>query len=76
MNGYVLDLKEAARRAARTFVQVALGVYLAGIAGPQVNFDALANVGLLESAASAGFVAVLSFVQNAIEDIFPEVDTR
>ena len=54
-------------RAVRTFFQVALGVYLAGlVANPAVSD--LADIGLLDSAAAAGAVAVLSLVQNLLED--------
>lgn len=59
--------KSAAIRAVRTFVQTALGVYLAGIVGAGALAD-FANVGLLDSAAAAGLVATLSFLQNALEE--------
>lgn len=59
-------VRNALIRAARTFVQTAIGVYLAGlVAGPTLGD--LADIGLLSSAAAAGFVAALSFVQNVLE---------
>lgn len=60
------QIKQAAIRAVRTFVQTALGVYVAGVVGAGALAD-FANVGLLDSAAAAGLVAVLSFIQNALE---------
>jgi hypothetical protein len=60
-------MKDAFIRALRTFFQTAIGVYLAGlVAGPALGD--LANVDLLSSAGAAGFVAVLSFVQNLLEN--------
>ena len=59
-------MKDALIRAARTFVQTAVGVYLAGLVGGPVLAD-LYNVDLLSSARAAGIVAVLSFVQNWLE---------
>ena len=56
--------------AGRTFLQTFIGVYLAGVlASTDPNtFGALTDLGLLESAAAASIVAVLSFVQNLLED--------
>ena len=66
-------MKDAAIRAVRTFVQTFIGVYLAGlIAGPQLGD--LADIGLLSSAAAAGVVSVLSFVQNWLEAGIVHVD--
>ena len=62
---FVNRLWPAVIRAARTFLQTFLGVYLAGITN---SFDGLADIGLFEAAVSAGIVAVLSFLQNALED--------
>lgn len=59
-------MKDAFIRAARTFAQTAVGVYLAGLVGGPVLAD-LYNVDLLSSAGAAGIVAVLSFVQNWLE---------
>lgn len=66
-------LANAAIRAARTFLQTAIGVYLAGlIAGPALAD--LADITLLSSAVAAGLVAVLSFVQNWLEQLGEGVD--
>ena len=62
-------MKDALIRMGRTFLQTAIGVYLAGILGGQVaGLSDLANVGLLDAAAAAGLVAVLSFAQNWLEE--------
>ena len=60
-------MKDALIRAARTFFQTAIGVYLAGLVGGPVLGD-LANVDLLSAAGAAGIVAVLSFAQNWLEE--------
>ena len=53
-------------RAFRTFVQTAVGVYLAGtIANPTISD--LADIGLIDSAVAAGAVAALSLIQNLLE---------
>lgn len=63
-----MNWQNASIRAARTFIQTAIGVYLAGlVAGPALTD--LANVSLLSSAAAAGIVATLSLVQNLLEDV-------
>ena len=54
-------------RAARTFLQVAVGVYLAGLTAPD-SLEGLADLGLIEAAVSAGVVAVISFGQNWLEE--------
>jgi uncharacterized membrane protein AbrB (regulator of aidB expression) len=54
-------------RAARTFAQVAVGVYLAGLTAPD-SLEGLADLGLIEAAVSAGVVAVISFGQNWLEE--------
>ena len=56
----------AAIRAARTFAQTFVGVYLAGYAG--ASLAGLADLTLLDTAAAAGIVAVLSLVQNLLEE--------
>jgi hypothetical protein len=62
-------MKDAAIRAARTFLQTALGVYLAGlIANATPLLSDLANIDLLNAAGAAGIVAALTFVQNALEE--------
>lgn len=62
-------LKSAAVRAARTFAQTFVGVYLAGLVGSATNtLGDFANLSLLDSAAAAGLVAVLSLVQNLLEE--------
>lgn len=61
-------LANAAIRAARTFAQTFIGVYLAGlVVGP--GLADLADITLISSAAAAGFVAVLSFAQNWLEQL-------
>lgn len=68
--GYTMNerLKDALIRAGRTFLQTALGVYLAGIIASQTDgLSVFADLTLLEAAAAAGLVAVLSFVQNYLE---------
>lgn len=68
---YVVYVRESAIRAGRTFLQVAVGVYTAGIIATQVDsISAFADLTLLDSAVAAGFVATLSFIQNLIEDNF------
>lgn len=66
-------LANAAIRAARTFLQTAIGVYLAGLVVSPTLID-LGDTALLSSAAAAGFVAVLSFVQNWLEQLGEGVD--
>jgi hypothetical protein len=66
-------LKSAAIRAARTFLQVFLTVYLAGIVGYGTN-GSLANLldlTLLDKAAFAGMAALLSFLHRAVLDPSP-----
>ena len=58
---------QPAIRAARTFVQTTIGVYLAGIVAAPTVSD-LSNLTLIDSAVAAGFVATLSLVQNLLED--------
>jgi hypothetical protein len=63
------NLKNAYIRAARTFVQTFIGVFLAGLlaqGGVAVLGD-LADLTLLNQAAAASVVAVLSLVQNLLE---------
>ena len=60
-------MSDALIRAGRTFLQTFIGVYLAGLVSPD-TFEGLTDLGLLESAAAAGIVSVISFVQNLLED--------
>jgi len=60
-------MRNAAIRAARTFAQTFIGVYLAGLVASPVLVD-FADLDLLSSAAAAGIVAVLAFVQNWLEE--------
>ena len=69
-------MKRASIRAARSFVQVFLGVWLAGAVATQTTMASLVDVTLLDQAAAAGIVAALSFVQNALEDHTPFLDSR
>jgi len=57
-------------RAVRTFVQTFIGLYLAGLVASPTLVD-LANPQLLGVAAAGGIVALLSFVQNVVEEIGP-----
>lgn len=70
MNKY----KAAAIRAARTFLQTFIGVYLAGLGGQALDLSGLADLTLISSAAAAGVVAVLSFVHNWLETLGEGVD--
>lgn len=70
-------MKEAAKRAARTFVQTFLGVYLAGLIGEAGDTLAgVADLAVLEKALAAGIVAVVTFVHNMLETAEPKIDTR
>lgn len=66
------QFRDPAIRAARTFIQSLIGAFLAtsvlqGIASDAaIDGDALTRAGI--SALAAGFIALLSFVQNALED--------
>lgn len=64
--------RDPAVRAARTFIQALIGAFLAtsvlqGVASDAtVDGDALARAGI--SALAAGFIALLSFLQNLLEE--------
>jgi hypothetical protein len=60
-------MQNALIRAVRTFFQTAIGVYLAGLVAAPTLID-LGDRALISSAAAAGVVAVLSFIQNALEE--------
>jgi hypothetical protein len=66
-------LKSAAIRAGRTFLQVFLTVYLAGIVGEGTNgsLSNLLDLTLLDKAAFAGMAALLSFLHRAVLDPSP-----
>lgn len=65
-------MKDASIRALRTFVQSLIGAFLAtsvlsGIASSStIDGDALQRAGV--SAIAAAVIALLSFIQNALED--------
>lgn len=59
-------IRAAAVRAVRTFIQTFLGVYVAGLMGVPMLRD-LMNRDLLDTATASAIVAVLAFVQNAVE---------
>jgi len=65
-------MKDAAIRAGRTFIQAIIGAFLAtsvlqGVASDStIDTNALTRAGI--SALAAGIIALLSFVQNALED--------
>ena len=58
-------LKDAAIRAGRTFIQAFVGVILATWAGG--SMVTLIDVSLLDKAAAAGVIAVLSLLMNLLE---------
>lgn len=60
-------MKQAAIRAARTFAQTFIGVYIGGLVASPILTD-LANLNLLSTAAAAGIVGVLAFAQNLLEE--------
>lgn len=65
-------MKDAGIRALRTFVQAIIGAFLATsvltsmASNSTIDADALQRAGI--SALAAGVIALLSFVQNALED--------
>lgn len=59
-------LKSAAIRAARSFLQAFLAVYLAGVVGAE-ELGELADQRLLVASVLGGLVAALSLVQNLLE---------
>lgn len=61
-------MKQAAIRAARTFVQSFLGVYLSFLIIGEATLSSFVDPAILDVAAAAGIIATLSFVQNALED--------
>ena len=63
-------LKSAGIRAARTFIQVFLTVYLAGVLGQGTDgtLSSLLNLSLLDQSAFAGIAALLSFVHRSVLD--------
>ena len=58
-------IKNAAIRALRTFFQAFVGVILATWAGG--SLVTLVDISLLDKAAAAGVIAVLSFLMNLLE---------
>lgn len=64
---FIERLTRPAIRAVRTFIQTAVGVYLAGIVASPTISD-LADMTIIDSAVAAGFVAALSLIQNLLED--------
>lgn len=60
--------KDTLIRVARTFFQTAIGVFMAGLLANDVTgLGAFGDVTLLNAAAAAGVVSVLTFVQNWLE---------
>ena len=74
-----MHMSDALRRAARTFIQSFIGVFLSLLVTPNVLPGVVPGTDALKSAALAGVwsgvVAVLSWLQNALEDntSFPAV---
>ena len=65
-----MNFKDAVVRAARTFLQTAIGAFVAsGVLTGPLDLDALESAGV--AAAIAGLSALLSFVQNLLEDNTP-----
>ncbi len=66
-------MKDAAIRALRTFLQALIGAFLATSVLSQMasssTIDADALKRAVISAVAAGVIALLSFVQNALEDV-------
>lgn len=65
-------MRDASLRALRTFVQALIGGFLATsvltsiASNSTIDADALQRAGI--SALAAAFIALLSFIQNALED--------
>lgn len=66
-------MRDAVIRGLRTFLQAFLGVFLAISTSGMVGPDSLPDIDVLKRAAIAagwaGIVALISFVQNALEDV-------
>lgn len=66
-------MRDAFIRGVRTFLQAFLGVFLAISTSGMVGPDSLPDIDVLKraaiAAAWAGVVALVSFAQNAIEDV-------
>lgn len=66
-------MRDALIRGIRTFLQAFLGVFLAISTSGMVGPDSLPDLDVLKraaiAAAWAGVVALVSFVQNALEDV-------
>lgn len=66
-------MRDALIRGLRTFLQAFLGVFLAISTSGMVGPDSLPDLDVLKraaiAAAWAGAIAVISFAQNAIEDV-------
>jgi hypothetical protein len=65
-------MRDAMVRGVRTFLQAFLGVFLALSTSGAMGLDAVPDIEVLKraaiAAAWAGIVALVSFVQNALED--------
>jgi len=66
-------MRDALIRGLRTFLQAFLGVFLAISTSGMIGPDSLPDLDVLKraaiAAAWAGVVALVSFVQNALEDV-------
>ena len=68
-----MQFRDAVVRGVRTFLQAFLGVFIAISTSGAMGFDTVPDVDVLKRAAWvaawAGVVALVSFVQNALEDV-------
>lgn len=81
-------MNDTVKRAVRTFFQGALGVfamiaipYLGNLiesvkSGGTMDVDLDFWSAVLVACAAGGVIALVSFIQNAIEDKVPQIDTR
>ena len=61
-------MKEVLIRAARTFAQATLTIYLAGLTAGSTGLSSFADVDLLDSAIAGGGAALLAFLLSWLEE--------